>query len=412
MSRRAPVVPWRGEALYALSFLGAQLGFMPLFMLLLPRRVLAVAPGHALATLSWLLLLGGAVASVAHIAAGAIGDRWMARHGSRRAVIAAGLVGLIGAYGLLARASSPMALAVAVAVFQLAFNLMFAPLGALMTDYVADARKGRVAGWLNAGLPLSALMVTVLAKWFPADSSASFLCVAALVVCLVAPLLVVWPFVPSTPRPPTSAAADPAVPPPGLDRRDLLKAWGARLLMQLGASLLINYIFLYVAGLRQASRLPGMPEATWAVGLLSLVASGIALVSAVAAGHGSDAQRRRRLPMVLAALTAALALTLLARPSSWVLLVLAYGLFQASLTAYLAVDSAMVAQLVSGHPRRGAWLGFMNLTNTLPGVISATIALLNVARSPDALALPHLVLACAVASLGSAALVGRIRSVR
>ena len=402
----------RGEGLYALAYLGAQLGFMPLFMLLLPRRVLAVDPEHGLATLSWLLLLGGAVASVAHIAAGAIGDAWMAWRGDRRAVIAVGLVGLVGAYGLLARAGSPAALAVGVVAFQLALNLMFAPLGALMTDYVADDRKGRVAGLLNAGLPLSALMVTGLARLFPTDSGAGFLAIAALAACLVGPLLVVWPFPPGARRAPATAVDPRAETAPRLDRRDLSLAWFGRLSMQLGASLLINYIFLYVAALRQTSRLAGMPEATWAVGLLSLVAGGVAVVSAVAAGHGSDAQRRRRLPMILAALAATAALSLLARPSSWGLLLAAYGLFQAALTAYLAIDSAMVAQLVGRHPRRGAWLGLMNLTNTLPGVICAAIALLNVTRAPDAVALSHLVLACAAASLASAVLVGRIRSLR
>ena len=412
MTAEGAAQPGRGERLYALSYLGAQLGFMPLFMLLLPRRVLAIDPGHALATLSWLLVLGGVVASGAHIAAGAIGDFWMARHGSRRAVIAAGLVGLVGAYGLLSRAGSIVDLAVGVGSFQLALNLMFAPLGALMTDYVANDRKGRVAGLLNAGLPLSALIVTGLARYFPIDDGGAFIAIAALVTCMVGPLLIIWPFPRNIASPPPRVQGARPAASPRLDRHDLSYAWAGRLLMQLGAALLINYIFLYVAGLRETSRLAGMPEATWAVGLLSLVAGAVAVISAVLAGFGSDAQRRRRLPMVLAALTATAALALLAQPASWVVMLMAYGLFQAALTAYLAIDSAMVAQLVGGHPRRGAWLGLMNLTNTLPGVIAAIIALLNVARAPDAVALSHLVLACAAASLTSAVLVSRIRTLR
>ena len=401
----------RGEALYALSFLGAQLAFMPLLVLLLPRRVLAISHGHSLAALSGLLVLGGVVASLAHIAAGAIGDFWIARHGSRRAVIAAGLAGLLGAYGLLAHAGSIMALAVAVVCFQLTLNLMFAPLGALMTDYVPDARKGRVAGWLNAGLPLSGLMVTVIAQLAPTDTDASFFMLAALVAGLVLPLLLFWPFgaVVSTP-PPESSNKNRKM--PRLDRRDLVHAWVARLLMQLGALLLINYLYLYVANLRQSLRFPEVPDPTWAVGLLSLVASGTAILGAVAAGHGSDANGRRRWPMAMAALVAALALMALARPSSWGFLLLAYGAFQAALTAYLAIDAALVAQLVGAHPGRGAYLGFMNLTNTLPAIISPMLALATSARAPDSAALSHTLLVCAAASAAAAILVVRIRSLR
>jgi len=61
-----------GEALYVLAYLGANLGFAPLLILMLPRRVAAVAPSHPVATLSGLVLLGGVTAS------------WNAwRHGAR-----------------------------------------------------------------------------------------------------------------------------------------------------------------------------------------------------------------------------------------------------------------------------------------------------------------------------------------
>lgn len=372
---------------------------------------MATAPEHALATLSGLLLIGGGVASVAYILAGFISDYWIAHYGSRRAIISIGLVGLLGSYGLLAQASSVAGLAVGVVCFQLTLNLMFGPLGALMTDYIPDARKGRVAGWLNAGLPLSALMVTLLSRYVPRDSDAGFFAVAAIAAAMVIPLLVIWPFAARLSAASPQEVILPARPIP-INRRDLIHVWAARLSMQLGASILFNYIYVYLASMRLGSQLHGMPGLTWAVGLLSLVTCVMAMFGAVIAGHGSDANGKRRFPMVLAAIAASGALLLLAYPQSWGGLLVTYGLFQAALTAYLAIDTAMVAQLLAGHPRRGAYLGFMNLTNTLPGVFSAMLALLNVARAPDSIALSHVLLGCAIAAFAAAILVGRVRSVR
>ena len=178
---------------YALANLGAHVGFMPLVILLLPRRVEALAPLAKVELLSWLLLIGAVVASIAHIIAGHASDRWLARHGRRRGLIAIGLVALVGAYFLLAFAQTLPGLVVAVVIFQAALNLMFAPLGALLADHVVDAKKGMAAGLLNFALPLSGLVVTLLGLWSVRDGALPFIIVAALIPLLVAPLLLAWP---------------------------------------------------------------------------------------------------------------------------------------------------------------------------------------------------------------------------
>lgn len=399
-----------GEVLYALSFAGAYLGFMPLLMLLLPRRIVVVAPGHAFSTLSGLLVLGGVVAGLANIAAGAIGDAWFARHGSRRAVIAVGLGGLVASYALLAISTTVPALAASLVCFQVMLNLMLAPLGAVMTDYVPDARKGHVAGWLNAGLPASILMVTAIALIAPADGVGGYVVVAALVAGLVVPLLAVWPFdtVNLAPNDQTlHAIGGRRV----IDRRDLVLAALARLLMQLGGALMVNYLFLYLVSLRTSARVESIPEPSAAVGTLALVAGGASICGALVAGHGSDSKRRRKSPMIVAALAVALALLLTANPLSWPIMVVSYGAFQAALTAYLAIDTALVAQLLGKHPRRGTVQGLMNLTNTLPAICVPMLALLSNTQTPDLVTLSRLIIASALAPVIAASLVGWIRSI-
>ena len=61
---------------YPLAYLAIHVSFIPLFALLLPRKVELLAGSDSLSVLSWILLLGAITASIAHIGAGHLGDRW------------------------------------------------------------------------------------------------------------------------------------------------------------------------------------------------------------------------------------------------------------------------------------------------------------------------------------------------
>ena len=113
---------------------------MPLLVLLLPRRLAAWDLSNSAETLSWLLLAGAITASLTHIIAGHWSDTWLARHGSRRGLIIAGALLLAATYVGLALAQNMYQLAALVISFQITLNLMFAPLGALLADYLADTR--------------------------------------------------------------------------------------------------------------------------------------------------------------------------------------------------------------------------------------------------------------------------------
>ena len=390
----------KGESLYALAFLGAHLSFMPLFTLLLPRRVEAIDPARPVQSLSLLLLVGGITASLAHIAAGRWSDRWLLAHGNRRALIGIGLALLLGALLGLAVARSVPALMVAIVAFQITLNLMFAPLGALLADHVPDERKGRVAGWLNASLPLSNAGTFLAAALFPADGSGGFLVVLALVAATVLPLVARWPFGAIIAHGEAAATG-----PLGQQaRRDFVRIWLARLAIQIGAAFIISYFYLYLG-----SRFGG-ETASRRMALLAMLTLMAAFVSAIAAGHWTDARQRRRPPMIVAAASTALGLALLATGPNWALLAAGYIAFHVGLTAFLSVDSAMVSQLLGPSERRGELLGYMNLTNTLPAIVVPAVGLV-AGDQATLVPWPMLFAAGSLLSLVAAILVARVRSV-
>lgn len=391
---------------YALAFFGAHLAFIPLLVLLLPRRVESVVPDAATETLSLMLLAGGLVAGIAHILTGHVSDGWLARHGNRRGLIAIGTALITASYVLFAFAGSAPALFAAMIFFQIALNVCFAPLGALLPDHFPNAMKGRVGGLMNAALPASSLAIVPIAWAFPHDSAMAFLVTGGVAIACIVPLLARWTLGRASAHDTPEAAQ---LRPARADTiRDFAIAWLARLLIQLGAAFVIFYIYLYLPTVTGGDE----RASTEILGLISAPGALVAIAVALGSGLASDARGRRRVPLSLAALLFAGGLALLAAAQSLAMLLIAYSLFQIGLSAFLAIDTALVAQLVAGLRRRGMLLGVMNLTNTLPVAISPALALAAYDGTRLAHVLSGLFALCAAGAVLAAIMIALIRTVR
>jgi hypothetical protein len=347
---------------------------MPVLVLLVPRRVEAIAGAGAPSMLSWILLAGALAASVGNILAGHWSDRWLRRYGSRRGLIALGLAALLASFGLLAFTSTVAQAAAALITFQLALNLAFAPLGALLTDYVPDRSKGAVAGLMGAALPASFAGISVLGWLFPADSASAFIANGLLVAACIAPLLVRWSL--GALIAPSRAATAESDREPGAVGTDLAGAWISRFLVQTGAAFVLSFLFLLVATRIQAEPgWAGARNASDAIALLSVGATFLGVLGAVAGGRVSDGLMARRVPQAIAAAGLAASMAALGAGLPWPYFAVAYGLFQFALSAFLAINIALVAQLVGSSGRRGALLGLMNLAHTFPSVLVPVIVI-------------------------------------
>ena len=370
----------RFAALYVLAMFGAFIAFVPLAPLILPAKIAAIAGiggGAAqVEALSWLMIAGGIMAAVGNIGAGHLSDRIHARDRHRRRVIAAGLAAVMVALALLAAAQSFVALLIAVLAFQLALNLLLSPLVALMVDHIDDAAKGMMAGWLGLALPVGSLAVALLTALPPIGSAAQIGVIAAMTALLTLPLILFWPRTLRDAAPGVMAAPlSTSGKRPGTGRNFAL-AWTARLLIQFAAAAILPYLYYYVA---HVVRPPGGEAAVgkW-VGGLALTFTIASILSGVMIGSLSDRVRHRQRVLAGAAFTVAAGMAGLASVTGWPQVVGAYAVFAAGLAGFLAVDSALVAQLVSASDRRATLLGIMNLTNTLPGVLAPSVTLVMV----------------------------------
>lgn len=371
---------------YVLAMFGAFIAFVPLGALILPQKIADVteiaALGGPVRALSWLLVAGGIMAGVGNIAAGHLSDRFYRRQGSRRQMIVIGLAVTVGTLVALGAAKSFVGLMLAMLAFQLALNMLLAPLVAMTVDYVPDRRKGAMAGWLGLALPAGSLSVTILVAAGPIGPFVQTAFAGLIVIALVAPLVWLWP----VPEPISATAVwahdDQSAPGARDLARNFALAWAARLLVQFAAAAILPFQYFYVADIAR----PGASTAEIAqgVGILAFAFAVASIAGALGSGWLSDRLTRRQPVMATMAGAVAVAMLLLASTTSWTLIVIAYALFAAALGGFLAVDSAFVAQLVSASGRRATLLGVMNLTNTMPGIMAPAATLLVIGDSVGA----------------------------
>ncbi len=368
-------------AVYALAWTGVAIAYMPFLTLLLPVRVAVLAgPDQAVGWVAQLSFAGALAASAGHLLFGWLSDV----SGVRRPWIWAGLA-LSSALLLRVPAATTLAMLVAMIIaWQLALNLMLAPLAALAGDVVPDARKGLLGGLMALAPGCGALAGTLVTWPGLAGPDGRLALVVALVLLCLLPLLLV-------PLPPrlVPAPADAAPPPPGRTRR----MWLARLAVQIAEATLFAYLYFWFRSVDPAmtdNRVAGL------FAVLLLLSAPLALL----AGRWSDRRGAPFLPLQLAALASAAGLGLMALAGGLGFAMAGFALFVLASASFLALHAAQTLRVLSRPDRRGRDLGLFNLTNTIPSLIMPWLTLGMVPRFGYA----GLFLLLALLSLAGAAL--------
>ncbi len=399
----ARVAP-RFIAVLTLAYVGAFIAFVPLLSLLTPMQAEALAPADKIGLLSLVSLWGAVTASLTNLAAGWASDRTLGRFGRRRPWILCGLIGVLLAYGLIARASTPSGLLVGVMAFQFAFNLLFAPLHAIFADLVPHEQKGQVAAFIGVAAPMGAASGVLIAAPILADVPTRLMILGLLVAICILPLLVVWKERPVLARSRETTLA--VTPSPRRGRNlDFGFVWASRFCFQISASVISAYMLFYLADhARYAEQFPG---ATVESGLARLIAFStlLTLLAGFAGGLISDRFGRRKPFILLAAALLASGLLIFAFYPQWPGPLLGYVFYGLGFGLYTTVDTALVAQILPSRRHTARDLGVMNLTNTLPAILAPVLAL--AALGPDRSDWPMLMIASAgIALLGGLAVTG------
>ncbi len=380
--------------LFALAAAGGAIGYVPLLTVLLPQRIADLQGGEDIAALAQVTFLGAIAASLANIAVGILSDR----SGVRRPWIIAGLIAsnlLLLAVGA---ARSVPELVLLIMAWQVALNLMLAPLMAWAGDCFPDRQKGVLGGALALAPALGAVagsLVTFAGLVAPGERLAL---VALLVTVLVLPAVMLGG---GRVRPELIAPVTAPRAPLPLRERVVLRMWTARLLVQVAEGGMFAFLLYWLRSLA-----PDFPENS-AANIFSIVLI-CAVPLSLVLGRWSDRHGRPVAPLVAAALLCAGGMLVMAAAGSLALAIAGYVLFAIAAAVFLSLHASQTLRVLPAPQHRGRDLGLFNLTNTVPGMVMPWLTVLLVPRFGYA---ALFVLFAALAMASAALLAGHIRRV-
>ncbi|MCZ7439684.1 MFS transporter [Micromonospora sp. WMMC241] len=344
----------RAAVLSVPAFVGASMTQFAGSLNLLPRTVEQVTTAKVL-VFGVLIGVGALVSMTTGVLVGHRSDRT----GDRRPWIVGGTVLLTAGLTALPHQGTVGGVVGAWVIAQLGWGTMHAGVSALVPDHVPPDRLGTVSAYTGlaqfvgaaAGTGLAALPGTPL----PVDAATVALAATALIL-------------PAATVGRAGGRRAPGPPPAGSRYGDFWWAWLTRFTAALSNSLTMTYLLYYLTDVVRH------PNPTGGQFVLVLTAGLAVVLVAPLTGHLSDRWRRRKRFVIAAMAAMAAGELILAALPWWGATVVAATVFGLGYGTYLAVDQALVIEVLPDRARLARDLGLLNVAGAAPGVVGPPLA--------------------------------------
>jgi MFS family permease len=367
-------VGWRFISLYALAFMSTSLVFLAPLLVTLPLKINAlVGIERAPTSLALVAGIGALVAMFGNPFFGRMSDRTTSKLGMRRPWMVIGLVG--GCLGILLVAVAPNIPVVLVGwcIAQLFFNALLAAQVAVLPDQVPLAQRGMVSGVLGVCLPVAAVSGTLLVKLFAGNQLSTFL-----VPCGIGGFFILLFAVALNDR--RLATADrptwsvrefagtfyvkPRTSP------DFAWAFASRFMFLLAYAFLTTYQAYYLLDKIGSAR-ADVPQQIF---LGTLVQSVVVIAASLIGGRLSDRTGRRKNFVFAGSIVYGIALFVIATASNFNGFLVGMAISGLGFGVYVAVDLALVVDVLPDRDDVAKDLGVFNIAGALPFSIAPAIA--------------------------------------
>jgi MFS family permease len=372
----APVqrVGWGFVSLYTLAYTSTCLLFLTPALVTLALKVNAlVGIKQAPNSLALVAGSGALVAMFGNPLFGRLSDRTSSRLGMRRPWMVIGLAG--GSLGILVVALAPSIAVVLIGwcIAQLFFNALLAVQVAVLPDQVPTGQRGMVSGVLGVCLPVAAVSGTFLVQLLNGNQLAMFLapCVVGGFFILLFAISLddrrlaegskpVW----SLRELASTFYVSPRRSP------DFAWAFASRFMFVLAYAFLTTYQAYYLlAKLGSAES-----EVPHQIFLGTLVQSVVLVAASLVAGNLSDRTGRRKIFVLVASIVYGLAMFVVAVATSFNGFIVGMAIGGLGFGVYVAVDLALVADVLPDQNHVAKDLGVLNIAGALPFAVAPAIA--------------------------------------
>mgnify|MGYP000846108078 FL=1 len=362
----------------ALANLGIMVAFFAPLQNLLPRMSEQISgPTGKEAALAIVTGVGVIGSVIGNPLAGALSDRTTSRWGRRRPWMLGGsLLGFVGLI-LLPNMNTIWSLTIAWLAVQFAVNAAYAGLTATIPDQVPVRQRGVASGLVGLAQALGPVIGVGLVTFVVVSLvGGSYLTAVLFVVCVLPFLFILKdPQLPEDQKPPfhlgefiRSFWVSPK------EHPDFGWAWLARFLVSLSVAMATLYLLFFLTDhLGFDDEAAGQRQTV----LLALYAGGT-MLTAVIGGYISDRMGKRKMFVIIASFIMAISGIILAfvpdDQSGWGLTMIAALILGIGYGWYLAVDQALITQVLPTAGDRAKDLGVINIANSMPQVLAPVLA--------------------------------------
>jgi len=396
--------------MYAAAYMGAILLFLAPLLVSLSLKVNSlVGIDQAPTSLSLVAGTGALLALFANPFFGKLSDRTSSPLGMRRPWMVIGLLG--GSLGILVVALAPNIRIVLAGwcIAQVFFNALLAALVAVLPDQVPVSQRGLVSGVLGVCLPIASVSGTFVVQLFTGNQLAMFLAPCAIggsfILLFAAKLKDRRLGVVDRPTWTMREFATTFYVNPWKNP-DFGWAFASRFMFVLAYAFLTTYQAYYL--LQKIGSPEGQVPRQIFLGTLAM--SVLIVAASLLGGALSDRTGRRKIFVCTASFVFAVALFAIAVASSFNGFVVGMAIGGLGFGLYMAVDLALVADVLPDPASAAKDLGVMNIAGALPSSIAPAIAPLVLAVADGSYGVLYAV-AGVCAAIGAVAIlpVSRIR---
>lgn len=399
--------------------LGIMLGQLGIFIALMgPATVsiqikasqLASSPAEAASITAFAVAPGALAAVIFNALGGRISDRSTSRFGRRRPWLIVGALGMLVGLALIALAPGAALMAVGWFLAQAAGNLALAAYVASIADQLSPAQYGRASGLVGIASNLAVMIATWLASVLTGNMLALFLGpgLIGMVLVLVFAFMLPEPVLRENRLPFNLRELVLTFWRNPVKFPDFGLAWGGRFTIILASFMFTTFRVLYMEN--HLGLEPG--DAVRAVATGVTIYTVTSMVASLLAGWLSDLLGRRKILVAASILIFGLATYLLLHADTVTAFYVVEAIMGLAYGTYIAVDLALVLEVLPDREQAGKDMGVFNIANALPQSLAPAFGGFLLANLGGGTDFTALLVAALVAAVIGAVLTMFIRGVK